>query len=223
MAISDAQRRLAPDLTWAGMVHNGILLEDYNLVADKEDYCLYLGRISRTKGVHVAIDAALASGHRLVIAGAPTIASERDYFEAEVRPRLCERVQWVGEVGGRAKRDLLAGARCLLFPLQWNEPFGLVLLEALACGTPVVSLRAGSVAEVVTDGISGFVCEHPSELPEAIARVSSLRPEACRAAVAGSFTASKMVAGYEDLYRAIVGNGFESDPTSTGTAEGETT
>lgn len=204
VALTDAQRRHAPHLNWAGTVHNGIRLQEHPFRADKDGYALYLGRISRTKGIHTAIDAAHAAGVRLVIAGKGTIAPEFEYFETEIAPRLGGAVEWVGEVGGERKHDLLARARCLLFPAQWEEPFGLVLLEAMACGTPVVALRAGSVPELVADGVSGLVCDQPAELPEAIGKAADLDPRACRDHVARNFTAERMVAGYEALYRRIL-------------------
>jgi glycosyltransferase involved in cell wall biosynthesis len=204
VALTDAQRRHAPHLNWAGTVHNGISLQQHPFRAQKDDYVLYMGRVSRTKGIHTAIDAARAAGMRLVIAGKGTIVPEMTYFETEISPRLGGGVEWVGEVGGDQKHDLLARAQCLLFPVQWEEPFGLVLLEAMACGTPVVALRAGSVPEVVADGVSGFVCDEAAELPEAIGKAAALDPRACRDHVARHFTAERMVAGYEALYMRVL-------------------
>jgi glycosyltransferase involved in cell wall biosynthesis len=205
VALSEAQRRLAPELGWVGTVHNGIELERYRFRPEKDDYVLYLGRISRSKGVHSAIDAARAAGVRLVIAGKGTVPSERAYFDREIAPQVHDGVEWVGEVGGDQRNDLLAGARCLLFPVQWEEPFGLVMLEAMACGTPVVALRAGSVPELIDDGVSGFVCERAADLPTAIRKASDLRPQDCRQHVANGFTAERMVAGYEAIYRRVLG------------------
>jgi glycosyltransferase involved in cell wall biosynthesis len=203
-ALSEAQRRAAPGLPWAGTVPNGIAVDDFPFRADKQDFLLYLGRMSPQKGVHVAIRAAREAGRRLVIAGAPTIASERAYFEEQVRPSLGDGVEWVGEVAGEARTSLLARAACLLFPIAWDEPFGLVLVEALACGTPVVALRAGSVPEIVADGETGFVRDAPDELADAIRALASIDPARCRAVAAERFGVEAMVAGYEALYRRLL-------------------
>jgi len=197
VALSEAQRRAAPGLRWAGLVPNGVDVGQFPFRADKDEYVLYLGRISATKGVDLALAAARTAGRRLVIAGKGTIPSEHEYFEHEIRPQLGDCVDWVGEVSGQQKVDLLARARCLIFPIRWQEPFGLVLLEAMACGTPVVALGHGAVAEVVDDGRTGFVCQRPSELADAINDVSRLDATDCREHVRRHFSVERMVDGYE--------------------------
>lgn len=127
---------------------------------------------------------------------------ELEYFEREIRPRLAADDHVFGVADAMAKRELLAGARCLLFPVQWEEPFGIVMIEAMVCGTPVVALRGGAVAEIVQDGVTGYVCEKPDELAAAIDRVGELDPLACRRRVAEHFNAGKLGAGYEAVYRA---------------------
>ena len=124
-----------------------------------------------------------------------------EYFEHAVAPRLGDDVEWIGEVGGRRKAELLAGARCLLFPIDWEEPFGLVMIEAMACGTPVVALRRGAVPEVVDHARTGWVCHRPAELPAALARAHEIDPLDCRAAVEERFSAAALAAGYERVYR----------------------
>jgi glycosyltransferase involved in cell wall biosynthesis len=204
VAISRSQLSSAPQVRWAGMVHNGIDLRRYPCGGRREDSqgaVLYLGRISPHKGTDLAIDAARAAGRRLIIAGGWTIPEEREYFNAAIRPRLGEDVVWLGEVGFEQKVGLLSRAACLLFPARWREPFGLVLIEAMACGTPVVALRSGAVPELVIDGETGILCGSPAELPAAIQEAGGLETRRCRAHVERYFSAAGMVAGYADIYR----------------------
>lgn len=203
VAISAAQRAQAPDLNWSGLVHNAVRTDDYPDARRKQDYVLYLGRLSQEKGAHLAIDAARAAGRPLVLAGPCNKPDDREYFEREVRPRLGPDAEWIGEAGFAAKVALLANARCLLFPIEWEEPFGMVMIEAMACGTPVVALRRGSVPEIIVDGVTGFVRDRPDELAEAIRAVDRLDPLACRRRVRREFDTSKMAAGYEAIYRQV--------------------
>lgn len=201
VAISDRQRHLAPGLNWVGTVHNALRVETWPFQASKEDYALFLGRFDPDKGPHLALDAAHAAGVPLVLAGKCADPHECDYFEREIRPRLGPSDTYVGEADAVAKRALLAGARCLLFPVRWEEPFGMVMIEAMACGTPVVALRGGSVPEVVVDGVTGFVLDDPADLPAAIARAGELDPYACRWHVVENFSAEQLALGYENAYR----------------------
>ena len=206
VAISKAQQRFAPDLPWAGMVHNGIAVGDYPFRAVKEDFCLFLGRMSPEKAPHLAIDAARRAGRRIVVAAKCREPAERAYFDAMVRPRLGPGVEWIGEADTATKKDLLSRASCLVFPIQWEEPFGLVMVEALACGTPVVALRRGSVPEVVVHGETGFICDTPEELPAAIQRAGELLPARCQKDAYRRFDVSVMAAGYERVYQALLGH-----------------
>jgi glycosyltransferase involved in cell wall biosynthesis len=204
VAISEAQRSSAPDLNWLGTRHHGIPTARYPMRFDKENFVLFLGRLSPWKGVVTAIEAARTAGRLLIIAGAPTVPSEHAYFEQVVRPQLGPTVQWVGGVDPVRKVELLGAASCLLFPIEWQEPFGLVMVEAMACGTPVVALRAGSVPELVVDGVTGAVCDRPEELPDGIARAEHFQPQECRAHVESQFSLERMVQGYEILYRRVI-------------------
>lgn len=204
VAISASQRSEATDLPWLGTVYNGIPVAEYPHREHKEDYVLFLGRMSADKGVHLAIDAARRAGVPIVVAGKCNEPPERDYFAAEIAPRLGRGVEWIGPVGGEAKKDLLGRARCLVNPVQWREPFGIVMVEALACGTPVVATRQGACPEVVTHGRTGWLVDHPSSLPDAIHRCAEIAPAACRGRAEAMFDTARMVGGYEDMYRAAI-------------------
>jgi glycosyltransferase involved in cell wall biosynthesis len=204
VAISAAQRQSAPDLNWVGTVPNGLDVDSYPFRADKEDWTLFVGRFVPDKGAHLAIDAARAAGRRIRLAGKASEPAEQEYFDREIRPRLGDDAEYLGEVDAAGKRELYGAAACLLFPIQWPEPFGMVMIEAMACGTPVVALRAGSVPEVVADGTTGIICDRADELPDAIDKAERLRPEECRAHVAGHFDLAAMADGYERVYRELV-------------------
>jgi glycosyltransferase involved in cell wall biosynthesis len=165
---------------------------------------LFLGRMSPEKGVVEAIDAARGAGVRLVIAAKCSEAVERAYRDEEVLPRLGPDIDFIGQVDDTQKKDLLARARCLVFPIQWEEPFGLVMVEAMACATPVVALNRGAVPDVVAHGRTGFVCDRLDQLPGAIARVDLIDPALCRAEAERRFDGPAMVAGYEHVYRGIL-------------------
>jgi glycosyltransferase involved in cell wall biosynthesis len=201
VAISERQRQLAPDLNWVGMVHNALRVESWPFSRDKGDYALFLGRYHPDKAPHLALEAAHAAGLPLVLAGKCAEPQEKEYFDREIRPRLTPNDHVFGLADARQKRELLVGAQCLLFPVQWEEPFGMVMIEAMACGTPVVALRGGAVSEVVDDGVTGIVCEHPEELPDALRHARKLDPADCRQRVIDHFNSEQLGAGYEMAYR----------------------
>jgi glycosyltransferase involved in cell wall biosynthesis len=204
VAISDAQRDNAPDLPWVGHVYNAVPVDEYPFSDIKEDVAVFLGRMHPTKAPHIAIRAARAAGLPLILAGKCTEPLELDYFENEVKPLLGPDVEWVGELETEPKKQCLQRARCLVFPIQWNEPFGIVMAEAMACGTPVVALKGGSVSEVVLDGVTGFVCRNESELPDRIKMIDKIDPVGCRKHVQETFNIEKMVSGYESIYLDVV-------------------
>jgi glycosyltransferase involved in cell wall biosynthesis len=205
IAISDRQRQLAPDLNWVGRVHNALRIDDWPFAARKGDYALFLGRYAPYKGAHLALEAAHRAGMPLVLAGKCSEPSEQAYFDEQVRPLLTDDDLVFGQADAVAKRELLANARCLLFPIQWEEPFGMVMIEAMACGTPVVALRGGAVPEVVVDGVTGVICDDPAELPDAMERAQTLDPAACRRHVAAHFGVGQFGSGYERIYRSVLG------------------
>ena len=204
VAISGRQRALAPELNWVGTVHNALRVSQWPYHTRKQNYALFLGRFSPDKGAHLALDAAHAIGLPLVLAGKCQEKVEKDYLAGQVEPRMRRSDTLFGVADAREKRILLANARCLLFPVQWEEPFGMVMIEAMACGTPVVALRGGSVPEVVVDGVTGFICESPSELPAALEKARELDPAACRHHVATNFSADGLARGYAEAYRAAI-------------------
>jgi glycosyltransferase involved in cell wall biosynthesis len=205
VAISQSQRSIGPaDLRWAGVVHNGIPLEQYRYREDKEDFLLFLGRADEEKAPDLAVEAARRAGRRLVMCVTRKNERERQYWAERVEPLLGDDVEVHGECDHEQKAELLARAAALLFPIQWPEPFGLVMTEAMACGTPVVAWRNGAVPEVVEDGVTGFMADSMDELVEAIGRVGELDPRAMRAHVEERFSAAAMVAGYERAYERVL-------------------
>jgi glycosyltransferase involved in cell wall biosynthesis len=205
VAISQSQRSLAPDVHWVGTVYNALKAADYPFRRDKDDFVLFMGRMSPDKGAHLAIDAARSAGRRIVLAGKIKEEIEHTYFEAEVKPRLGGDAEFIGEANMTAKKELYASAQCLVFPIRWDEPFGLVMIEAMACGTPVVALNRGSVPEVIVDGVTGFIRTDPEELPAAINAAGTIDPLACRHHVEERFDVSTMAAGYEHVYARVRG------------------
>jgi glycosyltransferase involved in cell wall biosynthesis len=163
--------------------------------------------MSPEKGAAEAIEVARAAGVPLRMAAKCREPEEREYFEREVRPRLGPDVEWLGELDGPRKHALLAGARALVFPIDWSEPFGMVMVEAMACGTPVIATRRGSVPEVVEEGVTGFVRDDLRGLVEAVGRLDGFDRLRCRRTVAERFSLERMIASYERLARAAVMRG----------------
>jgi glycosyltransferase involved in cell wall biosynthesis len=205
VAISESQRSMGPsDLRWAGVVYNGIPIDNYPYREDKEDVLFFLGRADEEKAPHLAIEAARRAGRQLVMCVTTKNEREQRYWAEQVEPLLGDDVEVHGECDQEQKADLLGRAAALLFPIQWAEPFGLVMIEAMACGTPVVAWRNGSVPEVIDDGVTGFVVDSMDGMVEAIDRVDELDPRTARAHVEERFSAAAMVAGYERAYERIL-------------------
>ena len=204
VAISQAQRERAPQVHWAGMVHNAVDVASIPFRADKEDHVVWLGRFSPDKGAHVAIEVARAAGREIRLAGKCDEPDEKRYFDEAVAPLLGPDAEYVGALDAKEKYDLLGSAAALVFPLQWEEPFGMVLLEAMACGTPVLSLSRGAVPEVVADGVTGYVRENEAELVPLLDQLGTFDPLACRAHVEESFGPDRMVDGYEEIYARVI-------------------
>lgn len=201
VAISDSQREQAPQLPWLSTVYNAVEVDQYPFRPQKDDFFLFLGRCTPDKGVHLAVQAARDAGRPLVLAMKCSEPHEQEYFDAEVKPLLGPDTDFVGEVGGERKLDLLARARALLFPIQWDEPFGMVAIEAMACGTPVVGSRRGALPETVVQGLTGVLVDDPAELPAALHAVEEIDPRTCREHVAQRFSGEAMAHGYAHAYR----------------------
>jgi glycosyltransferase involved in cell wall biosynthesis len=219
VAISESQRR-QHSMPRLRTIHHGVRVEDYRFESRKRDYLLFLGRIAPLKGTHLAIDVARRAGLPLKIAGEIQPAF-REYWEREVAPHVDGRlIEYVGEADFAAKNELLAHARAMLFPIQWDEPFGLVLVEAMACGTPVLALPGGSVRELVEDGVNGFVCADPEEMAGRATHLD-IDPARCREHVMAHFHVDLMVRRYEMLFQDVLGHAVEPSPApdaSPGTA-----
>ncbi len=201
VAISDADRH--DRLDYVATIHHGIDLGEFELQRAPDDYLLFFGRIHPDKGTVEAIDVAERAGMRLVIAG---IVQDRGYFEQLVEPRLDgERVSYVGPVGPDRRGGLLGGAQALLHLVNFDEPFGFSVVEAMACGTPVIATRRGSMAEIVQDGENGFLVDTPEEAVAAVPASSALDRGAVRASVEGRFGVERMVDDYLAVYKRVIG------------------
>lgn len=202
VSISAAQRGGSDNSRWR-TVYNAVALEHlpFNARPSSTPYLAFLGRLTRNKGVDVAIRVARASGVELRIAGnVSDEAGGREYFEQQVKPALGEGVEWIGEIGDSQKADFLGNAVATLFPIQWDEPFGIVIAESLACGTPVIATRRGSTPELLSHGQTGFLCDTEDELVSAVRNVSSIDRHECRAACEARFSATVMARNYLELY-----------------------
>lgn len=204
VAVSHAQCRPVPHIPIARVIHHGIDADDFPFGDGDGGYALFLGRLSPDKGAHRAIEVARKAEVPLLIAGKMREVWEREYFATMVEPHLGAGVEYLGEVPHEEKLQLLARARALLFPIRWNEPFGLVMLEAMACGTPVLAFPEGAAPEVVDDGRTGFLCEDEAAMAEALSRVGQIDRRACRAAVEGYFSTERMVREHLELYEQIL-------------------
>jgi glycosyltransferase involved in cell wall biosynthesis len=212
VAISEAQRASAPaDVRVAGVVPNPVDVEDWPFTSEKQDYAFWLGRFEDFKGAHRAIAAARQAHIPLVLAGRVQPGQE-EYFQREIEPHLDnEQVRYVGEVGGDEKRELFANARTLLMPIAWNEPFGMVMVEAMACGTPVIAFAQGAATEIVEDHVNGYLVDDVESMAAAIADLDQIDPAACRESVAKRFTPEIVAKGYVDIYRRAVEPGDSAE------------
>jgi glycosyltransferase involved in cell wall biosynthesis len=204
VAISHHQASTAVGVPIRKVIHHGVEPEHFPVGRGDGGYLLFLGRMSPDKGARQAALVARAAGQPLKIAGKMREPAERAYFEEQVRPLLSSEVEYVGEVGEHDKLQLLGGACALLNPIRWPEPFGLVMIEAMACGTPVLTMPDGAASEIVDDGITGFLCRSHTDMVACAGRIDRLDRAACRAVVEGHFSAGRMVAEHLDLYRDIL-------------------
>jgi glycosyltransferase involved in cell wall biosynthesis len=206
VSISESQRRPLPHLRWVKTIHHGYPKTQYAFSPEaKGGYLAFLGRIAPEKGVDRAIAIARNAGLPLRIA-AKVDAADKDYFEARVAPLLsAPGVEFVGEIGESEKSDFLGSALALLFPISWPEPFGLVMIEAMGCGTPVIAFNHGSVSEVVCHGVTGFVVENVEEAAAAVKRLGEIDRGAVRADFERRFSVEVMAENYEATYESMLG------------------
>jgi glycosyltransferase involved in cell wall biosynthesis len=201
VSISDAQRAPLPEASWAGTVHHGLPLELHRPHYDAGRYLVFLGRISPEKGLDRAIAIARRAKLPLKIA-AKIDRADREYFASQIEPLLAAPgIEYLGEIGEPAKNQLLGGALALLFPIDWPEPFGLAMIEAMACGTPVIAFAGGAVAEVVDPGITGYIAGGVEEAVACVERVRGLDRRECRRQFERRFGAARMAREYCSIYR----------------------
>ena len=204
VSISDAQRAPLPWINWQGTVHHGLPEITFIQYPKMGQYLAFLGRISPEKGVEQAIEIARRSGMPLKVA-AKIDRSDIDYFERRIKPLMDHiLIEFVGEINSLEKNEFLGNAAALLFPIQWEEPFGLVMIEALACGLPVIAYPRGSVPEIIEDGVTGFLAHDVTEAVQAVQKISTIDRRVCRAEFEKRFTSKRMARDYLAIYERIV-------------------
>jgi len=205
VSISDAQRKLSPELNYVATVYHGIDAKSFEPNFEKKDnHFVFLGTLSENKGIDIAVWFAKELGVKLTIAG-EIRESDKPFLEKEVMKYIDgERIEFIGEIGHKEKAELLADASALLFPSRWNEAFGLVMIEALASGTPVIALNNGAVSEVIEDGKTGFIVDDELKFGEAMKRVSEISRETCRTEAEKKFDISVMAKNYESVYKSLM-------------------
>lgn len=203
VSISNAQRTPVPWLNWQATIYHGFPKNTHPFNAMPSDYLVFLGRISPEKGLDEAVRIATKVGLRLKVA-AKIDPRDRHYYEQVAKPLMAHPlIEFIGEVGGRDKDRLLADARALLFPIDWPEPFGLVMIEALACGTPVIAYRRGSVPEIIEHGVTGFVVQTAEEAAAAVINIDTISRATCRRAFETRFSTTRMADDYVSVYQRL--------------------
>lgn len=206
VSISNNQRKGMPDLNFAGTVYNGIDISRFKFKNEPENHLAFLGRYNYEKGVDVAVSVARISGKKLKLAGN---IWGNGFYNEKVKPYLKKgQIEDVGYLAKDKVSDFLGRAKALLFPIRWQEPFGLVMIEAMACGTPVIAFKNGSIPEIVKHGKTGFIVKNEQEMVEAVKNINKIRRSDCRKYVEENFTVEKMVDGYEKIYEKILREGL---------------
>jgi glycosyltransferase involved in cell wall biosynthesis len=206
ISISNSQRRHSPKLNYVDTIYHGIWVDRFDFNDQPEDYLAFLGRIHPQKGPAQAIRIAKKTGQKLVIA-AKVDPNEINYFNKRIKPLIDgKQIIFIGEVDHEDKVELLKKAKALLSPLQWDEPFGITNIEAMACGTPVITTRRGSMPEIIDDGKTGFLCRNNRELDEAVHRIGEIDRRTCRLHVEQQFTARTMAENYIKAFKKIIKN-----------------
>lgn len=203
VSISNSQRRDAPDLPYVATVYNGIDTSIFSFCDQAEDYLMFAGRIVPEKGAKEAVQVALKTNRRLIMTGQLPPAS-RWYFDEHIKPHISDRILYLGMIDKLQLAKYYQKASALLVPIHWEEPFGLTMAEAMACGTPVIAFRRGSVPEVVKDDKTGFIVESTAEMIEAVEDINKINRSDCRTHVEKNFTIDKMVLGYEKVLKNLI-------------------
>lgn len=203
VSFSHAQRKQMPELNWAANIYHGIDTKRFAFEPIPKDYFLYLGRVTEEKGIHLAIEAAKAANVKLIIAGGSYQAE--GYWHTHIQPEINGKtIRYVGEADQTQKIELLQGAKALLFPTQYDETFGLVMAEAMSCGTPVIGWRNGSVPEVISDGRTGYIVDSIQDMVKAIQAIDNIDRKATRNRAKTYFSQQKMAQGYLHVYERII-------------------
>lgn len=204
VSISNAQQSKFPGANFVATIYNGVDLNEFQFAPFKDNYMLHIGAISARKGSHIAVEVAHRMNYPLKLAG-KIDEWDKPYFEEHIKPFLQPGlIEFVGEVGGQERINLFQRARLLLFPVIWSEPFGLVMIEAMACGTPIIAFNNGAVPEVVIDGETGFIVSSVEEMCDAVKLIDKIEVQNCRDHVVRNFSNEKMVEQYENLYTKII-------------------
>lgn len=203
VTVSQAQLYPLPNINHAGTVHHGLSMEQYPFSLEHDGYLLYVGRISADKGVHFCLDVAQVLDMRLILA-AKVEPLDVPYFKQYIEPRLSERITWVGEVDEEERNKLMSRARAFLHPVVFREPFGLTLIEAMACGCPVIAFNRGAIPEIIKTGETGFVVEDVEGMIDAMHNIDSIDRAACRAHALEHFNVARMTDGYEAIYKELL-------------------
>ncbi len=202
--VSESQKRPVSFFPKTNVIHNALPIKKFPFESKKENYLLFLGRITPFKGILEAIKVARKVNIPLFIV-AKIDPKDQKFYEKRVKSKIDGKlIRYLGEADFEKKVKYLREARCLLFPILWEEPFGLVMIEALACGTPVVAFRKGSVSEIIQEGINGFIVDNVKEMVEAVKKVEKIKPEKCRRSVEKNFSTKRMIDQYEAVFRKIV-------------------
>ncbi len=206
VSVSDDQRRPLPRCNWQATVYHGLPLHLHAFRQRAKDYLLFVGRISPEKRLDRAVEIARRTGRQLKVA-AKIYDEDRDYYHSSIEPLLRESksfVEFIGEIGGCDKDELMGNAYAFLFPIDWPEPFGLVMIESLACGTPVIGWNHGSVPEVFSDGVTGFIVDSIDEAVRAVSHVASLNRSVCRRVFEERFNSTRMACDYVEVYSRLI-------------------
>lgn len=209
VTVSQAQLYPLPNINHVATVHHGLPMKDYPFSEEHDGYLLYVGRISIEKGVHYAVDVAQALDMPLILA-AKVEGHDRAYFKEYIEPRLSDRIRWVGEVDEEERNKLMSRARAFLHPVVFREPFGLTLIEAMACGCPVIAFNRGAIPEIIKTGVTGYVVEDVEGMMDALSNIDSIDRAACRAHALEQFSVERMADGYEAVYKRLLDEGNSS-------------